>query len=170
MRWLDNITKSMVMSLSKLREIVKDREIWHAAVHGVTKSTTQLSNWITTVILISLQGKYHLPHFRDARKVAQYLRAAGGKTRVWTEYIYLSPLSVLHEGCLALSLFSREAPVLADHLNTGLPVSKDTIPSFLSTSVNTSAGRESNAVLLKARCCCWAWGKAYFFFLLQNPW
>ena len=44
MRWLDNITKSMVMSLSKLREIVKDREILHAAVHGVTKSRTQLSN------------------------------------------------------------------------------------------------------------------------------
>ena len=44
MRWLDNITKSMVMSLSKLREIVKDREILHAAVHRVTKSRTQLSN------------------------------------------------------------------------------------------------------------------------------
>ena len=49
-RWLDGITDSVDMGLSKLQEIVKDREAWRAGVHGITKSQTGLSDWTTAML------------------------------------------------------------------------------------------------------------------------
>ena len=53
LRWLDNITDSVDMNLGKLGEIVRDREAWHAAVHGIAKSQIRLNDWTTVTTLLN---------------------------------------------------------------------------------------------------------------------
>ena len=64
MRWLYNITDSMDMSLSKLQETVKNREVWHAAVHGITKIQTWLSDWTTTKVTLFYYEKRQTWRFK----------------------------------------------------------------------------------------------------------
>ena len=83
LRWLDGITDSMNMSLSKLQELVVGREDWRAVVHGVTKSRTQLSDWteleyVSGNVLVAfdplsnlIQGGWHCSHFTDEENEAQ---------------------------------------------------------------------------------------------------
>ena len=63
-RWLESTTHSMDMNLSKLWEIVEDRGAWHAAVHGVTKSQTWLSDWMTSTICWLQETQFNPERFK----------------------------------------------------------------------------------------------------------
>ena len=74
MRWLNGITDSIDMSLNKIREMVKDREAWHATVHGDRKSQTQLSNWTATRFNNTLNTPWSSGIYPKDTRMAQYLQ------------------------------------------------------------------------------------------------
>ena len=83
MRWLDGITNLMDMSLKKLREMVKNREAWCAAVHGVAKSRTRLSDCTTTILRPSNSIPRYFPRGRRGRPGV--LQSRGRKESDMTE-------------------------------------------------------------------------------------
>ena len=96
MRWLDGITDSVDMTLSKLREILRNRDTWRAAVQEVTKSWTWLSNWTTTATdrkwSYSLSGALKLPEPPQRCRSLPTPLTASIHTRRASAYVHVSPM------------------------------------------------------------------------------
>ena len=113
MRWLDGITDSINMSLSKLKEMVKDGETWHAAVHGIAKRQTQSSDW-ATIQLLSVELLLHVWEAELKWKEPSFW--AVGHMILFISCPWLGTTLRLHAGPVASGYYILESSIFSGYL------------------------------------------------------